>query len=82
MSTLHPKDIADMIEKCLRGEISQEQLVDWAWDAHWKDESGEQPYDETHWKVVWEVISTLAHSDTEGFELPENELRALWQKLR
>lgn len=82
MSTLLPTDVAGMIEKRLCGEISQKQLSDWAWEAHWKDETGERPYDEAHLQVLSEVISALAHSDTVGFDLNEKDLRALWQKLR
>lgn len=82
MSMLCPKDVADMIDKRLRGEIAGKQLTEWAWEAHWKDETGERPYDETHCAVLTEVISALAHSETAGFELNENELRALWQRLQ
>jgi hypothetical protein len=82
MSALCPKDVADMIEKRLRGEIAEKQLAQWAWEAHWKDETSERSYDEAHCEVLAEVISTLAHSETEGFELEENELRELWQKLQ
>ena len=81
MSTLRPKDVADMIEKRLCGEISRKQLSDWAWEAHWKDETGERRYDEAHLKVLSEVISALAHSGTEGFDLNEHELRELREKL-
>jgi hypothetical protein len=81
MSTLLPKNVANMIERRLCGDISRKQLADWAWDAHWKDETGERPYDAAHIKVLSEVISALAHSDTEGFDLSTNELQKLWQQL-
>jgi hypothetical protein len=79
---LCPKEVADMIDKRLRGEIAGKQLTEWAWEVHWKDETGERPYDEAHCAVLTEVVSALAHSETEGFELDENELRALWQRLQ
>jgi len=82
MSMLCPKEVADVIDKCLRGEIVGKQLTEWAWEAHWKDETGERSYDEAHCAVLTEVVAALAHSETEGFELDENELRALWQRLQ
>lgn len=82
MTALYPKDVADMIEKRLRGKVGEKRLAEWAWEVHWKDETGEQPYDEAHCEVLTETISALAHSETEGFALEENELRELWQKLQ
>ncbi len=82
MSMLCLKEVANMIDKRLRGEIAEKQLTEWAWEAHWKDETGERSYDEAHGTVLTEVVSALAHSETEGFELDENELRALWRRLQ
>ena len=46
MSELLPEKVAEMIEKRRCGEISPKHLSDWAWEAHWKDETEQSPYDE------------------------------------
>ena len=82
MSPLCLQEVADMIEKRLRGEVTEKQLAQWAWQAHWQDETGERSYDDASCEVLSEVIAALAHSETEGFALDESELRAFWQRLQ
>jgi|GEM_PF-6495526 len=66
MTILSPERVAEMIRKRLRGEISQEELSDWAWNAHWKEEKREQCYEEGSFQMIAEIIFALAHSGTEG----------------
>ena len=81
MSQLLSKNVAEIIEKRLCGEISSKQLSDWAWEVHWKDETDPFLFKEKNPEVLWDVISALAQSDTEGFELEEYQLREFLQKL-
>jgi hypothetical protein len=73
MAILSSKQVTEMIQKRLRGEISQKELSDWAWNAHWKNEKREQCYEEGSFQMIAEIIFALAHSGTEGFEIDEQD---------
>ncbi len=49
---------------------------------NWKDETDPFLFKEKNPEFLWDVISALAQSDTEGFELEEYQLREFLQKLR
>ncbi len=73
--TLTREEIVKVIERRLRGEITQSELAQWAYDqfAKWDDDS--QAYDERYNDQIDETIYALQGSEQPGRQLSEADLR-------
>ncbi|MBI4866505.1 MAG: hypothetical protein HY816_06110 [Candidatus Wallbacteria bacterium] len=73
--TLTREEIVKIIEKRLRGEITQAELARWADDQFQKWDADEQIYDERHNDQIDETIYALQGCEQPGRQLSEADLR-------
>ena len=69
------------IEARLSGQITDSALAAWAFDRFYAEELGEETYEPGAEPAIADALDALMFSDDPGFQLDEEELRALIAQL-
>jgi hypothetical protein len=73
--------IAERIEAHGAGQITNSALAQWAFDRFYAEELGNEAYEAGAEDLIAAVLDTLMFGDDPGFQLDEQELRALVAQL-
>ena len=73
--------VAERIEARRTGQLSSAALAAWAFDRFYAEELGNEVYEPGAEDLISEVLDALIFGDDPGFQLDEEDLRALIAQL-
>jgi hypothetical protein len=80
-ATLTRAQLAEQIGQRLAGQITDARLAKWAFDHFYRLEVEEERCEEGAEELIAEALDALMFGDEPGFQLQDDELRALAERL-